>query len=175
MPEAFGCCSSYQECSDTGKCIHGNDEYSGCQYRKNLEAGRNFYRQYTICVKSNSWWSYPAKPERAARVYALLQQAGILQPPVHKSGCTSRVLIELDDKVYAIYSPGTRLMPKAAASDMAIKLKQYVPAKVDVLSGNHQQVGAISSPIMAPEKPKIPEPVKKIKYEQISIFDLMGG
>jgi hypothetical protein len=175
MPEAFGCCSSYQECSDTGKCLHKNDEYSGCQYRKNLEAGRNFYQQYTVCIKSNSWWSYPAKPERAARVYSLLQLAGVSQLQVYESGCTSRVLIELDDKLYVIYSPGTRLMPKTAASDIATKLKQYVSARVDVLSGNHQPLGAISLPITAPEKPKIPEPVKKIKYEQISIFDLMGG
>lgn len=44
MADIFGCCSSYKVCSEQGKCIHlSNPGYSGCQYRKNLEAGRNFY------------------------------------------------------------------------------------------------------------------------------------
>ena len=42
--ESFGCCSSYEKCSDNRKCLHeGNPEYAGCKYKKNLEAGRIFY------------------------------------------------------------------------------------------------------------------------------------
>jgi len=40
----FGCCGLYVECSNEKKCLQlGNDNYIGCQYRKNLEAGRIFY------------------------------------------------------------------------------------------------------------------------------------
>lgn len=42
--EAFGCCSSYAECSDKKICLHAEDpvqDYVG--YRVNLEAGRIFY------------------------------------------------------------------------------------------------------------------------------------
>ena len=46
MAEAFGCCSSYTECSNNEACIHTNNlEYDGCQYRKNLEVGRIFYKK----------------------------------------------------------------------------------------------------------------------------------
>lgn len=41
--EAFGCCSSYIECSDNKKCIKSNTFSINCQYRRNLEAGRIFY------------------------------------------------------------------------------------------------------------------------------------
>jgi hypothetical protein len=42
--ESFGCCSKYIECSDIRECLHKDDpEFSGCMYRKNLEAGRIFY------------------------------------------------------------------------------------------------------------------------------------
>ena len=41
MAESFGCCSSYAECSNAGHCIH--PDYTGCYYRKNLEAGCIFY------------------------------------------------------------------------------------------------------------------------------------
>lgn len=43
MAEIFGCCSSYTGCSNQRKCLHQDQEYSGCQYRRNLEAGRIFY------------------------------------------------------------------------------------------------------------------------------------
>ena len=40
----FGCCSSYVECSDEMRCLHhGNPEYAGCHYRRNLYSGRIFY------------------------------------------------------------------------------------------------------------------------------------
>lgn len=40
----FGCCSKYQQCSDIGKCVHEDLLYSSaCEYRRNLEAGHNFY------------------------------------------------------------------------------------------------------------------------------------
>ncbi len=43
-PDAFGCCSSYRACSDAGKCVIADRDYSvNCLYRKNLEAGRIFY------------------------------------------------------------------------------------------------------------------------------------
>lgn len=42
--DSFGCCSSFNECSDIGHCIHQNDpEYWGCQYKRNLEKGNIFY------------------------------------------------------------------------------------------------------------------------------------
>ena len=41
---SFGCCSQFIKCSDEKKCVHENKLYSkGCQYRKNLDAGRIFY------------------------------------------------------------------------------------------------------------------------------------
>lgn len=41
---SFGCCSQYKECSDQKMCLHPNKLYAkGCQYRKNLEAGKIFY------------------------------------------------------------------------------------------------------------------------------------
>lgn len=41
---SFGCCSQFMKCSDAKKCVHENKLYSkGCQYRKNLDAGRIFY------------------------------------------------------------------------------------------------------------------------------------
>lgn len=44
MAEKFGCCSKYTECSDNAACLFlADEEYSGCQYRKNLESGRIFY------------------------------------------------------------------------------------------------------------------------------------
>lgn len=40
----YGCCSRFVECSDALKCINPDKKLSkGCQYRKNLEAGRIFY------------------------------------------------------------------------------------------------------------------------------------
>ena len=40
----FGCCSLYVECSDEKECLRWRDEeYLGCAYRRNLEAGRIFY------------------------------------------------------------------------------------------------------------------------------------
>ena len=42
--EPFGCCNDHVRCSDAKECLHkSNPEYSGCYYRKNLEAGRIFY------------------------------------------------------------------------------------------------------------------------------------
>lgn len=41
---SFGCCSKYKECSKQKSCLHVNKLYAkGCQYRKNLEAGKIFY------------------------------------------------------------------------------------------------------------------------------------
>jgi DNA polymerase III epsilon subunit-like protein len=42
--DPFGCCGSYAECSDAGKCIKSDIMFAGrCQYRQNLLKGRNFY------------------------------------------------------------------------------------------------------------------------------------
>lgn len=42
--ETFGCCSRYIECSDNKKCLCNDLIFRlGCQYKKNLEAGRIFY------------------------------------------------------------------------------------------------------------------------------------
>lgn len=41
---AFGCCNDFILCSDARQCLKAKDpDYIGCQYRKNLEAGRIFY------------------------------------------------------------------------------------------------------------------------------------
>lgn len=40
----FGCCSSFEKCSDAKKCIHVNKLYSkACMYRGHLDEGRIFY------------------------------------------------------------------------------------------------------------------------------------
>ena len=40
----FGCCNDFIRCSDARRCLKADDpDYLGCQYRKNLEAGRIFY------------------------------------------------------------------------------------------------------------------------------------
>lgn len=40
----FGCCSSFEKCSDAKKCVHENKLYSkACIYRGNLDQGRIFY------------------------------------------------------------------------------------------------------------------------------------
>ena len=45
ITDEFGCCNSFRICSDKGECIHQDERfYNGCYYRKNLEMGRNFYR-----------------------------------------------------------------------------------------------------------------------------------
>lgn len=44
---AFGCCNSFEECSDLGSCIHeGEPMYEGCMYKENLDKGLNFYTKY---------------------------------------------------------------------------------------------------------------------------------
>lgn len=41
----FGCCSQNVECSAIGHCVNKNKElFCGCDYRRNLENGKNFYR-----------------------------------------------------------------------------------------------------------------------------------
>lgn len=40
----FGCCSSFERCSDAKKCLHENRLYAkACIYRRNLENGRIYY------------------------------------------------------------------------------------------------------------------------------------
>lgn len=40
----FGCCSSFNQCSDTKKCVHVNRLYAmACSYRHHLDAGEIFY------------------------------------------------------------------------------------------------------------------------------------
>lgn len=47
--EAFGCCSRFRQCSDAGRCLISEQEYSaGCSYRKNLESGRVFYGKNAV-------------------------------------------------------------------------------------------------------------------------------
>ena len=44
ITETFGCCNDFILCSDAKHCIHEDDRFfNGCDYRKNLEAGRIFY------------------------------------------------------------------------------------------------------------------------------------
>lgn len=56
MPDLFGCCSSYVECSDSRSCLHKSEpDYAGCMYRKNLEKGRIFYgKNANIRVETES-------------------------------------------------------------------------------------------------------------------------
>lgn len=40
----FGCCSSCDDCSDAGRCLHEDLFYAkGCMYREHLEKGEIFY------------------------------------------------------------------------------------------------------------------------------------
>ena len=42
----FGCCSSYQKCSELKHCIHeGIPDYQDCGYNRNLKAGKIYYRK----------------------------------------------------------------------------------------------------------------------------------
>lgn len=46
--KTFGCCSRFHECSETGICLHPHPFYAlNCMYRKNLNAGKNFYKDGT--------------------------------------------------------------------------------------------------------------------------------
>jgi len=180
VPETFGCCSSYQECSDAGKCIHNDDEYAGCQYRKNLEKGHNFYRtglgeiapELFVAVKGSGWWSYSMKPGQEKHVFGILRGAGIVRIPQHEGACTSRVVMGLDDKKYIVYAPGPRLIPEAAAREIAGKLGGM--AKVEVMAGGKERTITSPSPVRQERMLEL-KPVKQVKYEQVSIFDLMGG
>lgn len=52
ITEEFGCCNDFMRCSAVDKCIHQEDRfYNGCYYRRNLENGRNFYKE---SLNSNS-------------------------------------------------------------------------------------------------------------------------
>lgn len=45
LPLQFDCCSRYQQCSDARKCISPDPSLAvGCRYRRNLKAGKVFYR-----------------------------------------------------------------------------------------------------------------------------------
>ena len=40
----FGCCSSFEECSDAKRCVHTNKLFAtACMYRHHLDKGRIFY------------------------------------------------------------------------------------------------------------------------------------
>ena len=44
ITERFACCQDFVGCSDAKQCLHADDRFfNGCEYRKNLEAGRIFY------------------------------------------------------------------------------------------------------------------------------------
>ena len=46
ITETFACCNDFKRCSETGACLYPDDRFfNGCLYRKNLEAGRNFFRE----------------------------------------------------------------------------------------------------------------------------------
>lgn len=46
ITETFACCNDFKRCSEAGGCLHPEDRfYNGCFYRRNLEAGRNFYKE----------------------------------------------------------------------------------------------------------------------------------
>lgn len=102
--DVFGCCSHYQKCSDVGKCLFlDNDDYAGCQYGKNLLAGRNFYnqvipvstksgkdrytnyrlylecydRQFNVGRMGGNGWTYPLEQEHHARLQAYFKNSNI--------------------------------------------------------------------------------------------------
>lgn len=44
ITEEFGCCNDFMKCSDAKECLYPQDRFfNGCQYRRNLEAGKIFY------------------------------------------------------------------------------------------------------------------------------------
>ena len=56
--EEFGCCNDFKRCSAVDKCIHSEDRfYNGCYYRRNLENGRNFYKE-SLSSKPESHFKY---------------------------------------------------------------------------------------------------------------------
>lgn len=69
--ETFGCCSSYKECSETNKCLHADTEmYSGCQYKTNLENGRNFYKTSKVQTLNIDIETYSSVDLKKCGVYA---------------------------------------------------------------------------------------------------------
>lgn len=44
-PSTFSCCARYKECSEQGRCIAADQDFAaGCYYKRNLLAGKNFYK-----------------------------------------------------------------------------------------------------------------------------------
>jgi len=186
MAEVFGCCSSYVECSNDGKCLHPREEfYLGCQYRKNLEVGRIFYGKnagtkvqlpdFSITIKGSNWWSYRASEEQKNKVFDILTQAGIMHVPSEEGYCGSRVLVDIegDTYTYVLYAPGSRMLPKSAAYSIQEKLERLVHTRVEVLS-----VGtvpkAMPKTVVEVLPVKLTKTLKKhINEQQISMFDLM--
>lgn len=58
IEDVFGCCHDFKKCSEVDACIHTDDRfYNGCIYRKNLEAGRNFYKETSSLYKHEPFTS----------------------------------------------------------------------------------------------------------------------
>lgn len=56
ITETFACCNDFKRCSAVDTCIHQKEIfYNGCQYRRNLEAGRNFYKASLSVEDSNAF------------------------------------------------------------------------------------------------------------------------
>jgi hypothetical protein len=177
MAERFGCCSKYVECSDALGCLHREDpEYSGCQYRVNLEAGRIFYGKNAgmkkpdlfIAVKGSNWWSHSATKEQEQAAVSVIRKAGVIKVPEGSGNCTSRVIVEIDGTSFVIYNKEIRLIQKDAAQIMAREISKVAPAKVEVM-GAERQESAPAPPPVKKETPVILEQ-KPVKYVQLSLF-----
>lgn len=94
----FGCCSSFEICSDNLGCLHSDDnEYIGCQYRKNLEAGKVFYGK-----NAGKVIAFPAKPvviEPTVKIEETIEP--IVEPTIAQP---IEVYISCYNRLFAVYS-----------------------------------------------------------------------
>jgi hypothetical protein len=82
--DVFGCCSNFIECSDARACLHSSDpEYTGCQYRINLEASRIFFGSNVGTAAATVYDT--EEPDKSVflhcldRVFAILKREGSYQ------------------------------------------------------------------------------------------------
>lgn len=155
----FGCCSCYIECSNAGYCLHkSNSKYEGCYYRKNLEAGRNFYRtkneykiflncynqSFAVLSRYEIWKSavsYQLKPEQYEKVKKVfdslsipyieeLNNSNIKQQ--EKQICDCRVVIEVEGDKYHILNYNSYLIAEKKADGIRKAFEaKGIPARVE--------------------------------------------
>lgn len=62
--DSFGCCSRFRQCSDAGRCLIPNVDYSaGCSYRKSLESGKVYYGKNAVGFSLSDYHDFCAMVE----------------------------------------------------------------------------------------------------------------